>query len=239
MTKLENFNQKTMSSREIAELTNKRHDNVLRDCDTLNEYYDKMSLLKIEETYYTADNKQQYREYLLTKIQCFDLMTGYNIELRIKVNRRWEELESKPQIDFTNPDTVMVLVQNWKEEQEKRTLLEKENAKLKPKAELMDKVLDTGEKIDVGQAAKILRLPYGRNSLFKNLRDMGIFFKNRNEPKQEYIDRGYFELKEKWIDRNNHDGFMIVKVLVTQRGLEYLNKILMGNKSDGKQLNIA
>lgn len=29
-------------------------------------------------------------------------------------------------------------------------------------------------------------------------------------------------LKEKWIDRNNHDGFMVLKVLVTQKGLEFL-----------------
>jgi hypothetical protein len=26
-------------------------------------------------------------------MQTFDLMTGYNVELRIKVNRRWKELE--------------------------------------------------------------------------------------------------------------------------------------------------
>lgn len=103
----------------------------------------------------------------------------------------------------------------------------------------MDKVIDSGEKIDIGQTAKILGLPYGRNTLFKKLRDLGVFFKNRNESKQEYVDRKYFELKEQWIERNSHDNFMIVKVLVTQKGLEFINKILEGNKSNGKQLKIA
>ncbi len=103
----------------------------------------------------------------------------------------------------------------------------------------MDKIIDSGEKIDIGQTAKILGLPYGRNTLFKKLRDLGVFFKNRNEPKQEYVDRKYFELKEQWIERNSHDSFMIVKVLVTQKGLEYINKLLEGNKSNGKQLKIA
>lgn len=98
----------------------------------------------------------------------------------------------------------------------------KENNRLRPKAELMEKVLDADERIDIGQSAKILNLPFGRNTLFQKLRDMGVFFKNKNEPKQEYVKRGYFVLREKWIDRNNHDGFMVLKVLVTQKGLEFL-----------------
>ena len=48
--------------------------------------------------------------------------------------------------------------------------------------------------MDIGQAAKILGLPFGRNTLFKKLREMGVFFANRNEPKQKYIDAGYFEM---------------------------------------------
>ncbi len=122
-------------------------------------------------------------------------------------------------IDFSNPDTVLQLAQNWKDEQQRRLLAEKEAERLRPKAELMDRVMDTDEKIDIGQTAKILSLPFGRNTLFKKLREMGIFFKNRNEPKHQYIKRGYFELREQYIERNNHDGFIVVKVLVTQKGL--------------------
>lgn len=36
-----------ISSREIAELTGKRHDHVLRDCDVLNENYENLQLPKI------------------------------------------------------------------------------------------------------------------------------------------------------------------------------------------------
>jgi anti-repressor protein len=67
-----------MSSREIAEITGKRHDHVIRDCDNLNESYDKLSLPKVGESNFKAENGHTYREYLLTKIQTFDLMTGYN-----------------------------------------------------------------------------------------------------------------------------------------------------------------
>jgi phage antirepressor YoqD-like protein len=219
------FKQTTMSSREIAELTGKEHKNVLADCDKLNETYSGMGMAGILAMKYLAENGQYYREYLLTRMQCFDLMTGYNTELRIKVNRRWEELETKKQIDFSDPDTVLMLAQNWKEERQKRLEAEKQVSILKPKADFMNKVMDCDQKIDIGQDAKILGLPFGRNTLFIRLREKGIFFKNRNEPKQEYIERGHFELKEKWIDREHHDGFMVVKVLVTQRGLDFLAKL--------------
>ena len=90
---LEMFNngkEGRMSSREIAEITGKRHDHVLRDCDKLNENYEKLGLPKIGEGYFTTPNtgETKYREFLLNKIQSMDLMTGYNVELRIKVNRR-------------------------------------------------------------------------------------------------------------------------------------------------------
>ncbi len=128
-------------------------------------------------------------------------------------------------LDFSNPDTVLQLAQNWKDEQQRRLFAEKEAECLRPKAELMDRVMDTDELIDIGQVAKILNLPFGRNTLFKKLKELGIFFKNRNEPKQEYCNRGYFELKEKFIPRNNHKGFMVMKVLVTQRGLAFIAKL--------------
>ncbi|MFT3994782.1 MAG: phage antirepressor [Dysgonomonas sp.] len=138
-----------------------------------------------------------------------------------------------------SPDFIIKLATNLKEEQLKRIEAEKQVLKLKPKAELMDKVLDSGEKIDIGQAAKILNLPYGRNRLFKKLRELGVLFKGRNEPKQEYIDKKFFELKEKWVDRNEHDGFAVIKILVTQKGLEFLNGLLSGDKTTPNMAKIA
>ncbi len=130
--------------------------------------------------------------------------------------------QQRPALDFDNPDAVLQLAHNWADEKKKRILAEKEADRLRPKAELMDKVIATDEMIDIGQVAKVLKLPFGRNTLFKKLREKGIFFKNRNEPKQEYVNRKYFDLKEKFIERNNHDGFMVMKVLVTQKGLAFI-----------------
>ena len=113
-----------MSSREIAFLTEKRHDHVLRDCDELNESYENLGLPKIGESTYEAENGHTYREYRLTRMQCFDLMTGYSRELRIKVNRRWEELEKKEraQLPTSYADALRQLaaVVEQNEQQQKR-----------------------------------------------------------------------------------------------------------------------
>lgn len=87
----------TMSSREIAELCGKQHRNVLVDIDKLNATYAKLSLLKIQQGYYTTPKTgvQQHREYYLTKEQTLDLVTGYSLEMRIKINRRWLVLEQQ------------------------------------------------------------------------------------------------------------------------------------------------
>ena len=145
---------------------------------------------------------------------------------KVKQFRRWITKEVLPSIrksggyiatkEDDTPEMIMaraILVANETITRQKKQIEEakKQISVLSPKAELMDRVMDTDQKIDIGQAAKILQLPFGRNTLFKKLKEKGVFFTNRNEPKQEYIKRGYFELKEKWIDRDNHDGFMVVK----------------------------
>jgi len=119
---------------------------------------------------------------------------------------------------------LVVANQTIEKANQEKILLRNRISTLQPKADLMDKVMDTDQKIDIGQAAKILELPFGRNTMFKKLREMKVFFVHKNEPRQEYIDRGYFQLKEKWIDRKNHDGFVVIKILVTQKGLAFLAK---------------
>ena len=68
----------------------------------------------------------------------------------------------------------------------------------KPKVDFADQVADTTNVIDMGEMAKLANdrgIRIGRNRLFAWLRVMGILMMN-NIPYQEYMDRGYFKLKE-------------------------------------------
>ncbi len=99
-----------------------------------------------------------------------------------------------------------------------------------PKVELVDRAMETDSLVDIGQAAKLLSLPFGRNTLYNKLKEKGIFFKNKNEPKQLYVNNGCFELKERVITKPNGEEMVVLKVWVTQKGLLYLSRIFNTTK---------
>lgn len=232
-----------MSSLEIAELTGKLHKNVLADIRNL--LSQGVTKLNFQPSTYKDPTGRKLPCFELTKKGCLILASGYDAVLREKIIDRWEQLElekRKPQTPQTYLEALKALVSSEEEKQrlaQEKKQLEEKNAKLQPKADFADAAFATDDKVDIGMSAKILKLGFGRNTLFDKLRKAGIFFANRNEPKQRFIDAGYFEMKEKFIERNNHPGFVVTKVLVTQKGLAYLNHLFGGKPSDGKLARIV
>lgn len=116
---------------------------------------------------------------------------------------------------------LMVIQQEDKIEQ-----LQTENNKLKPRSEFVDLVFNTTDLIKMSEVAKVLDLPYGRNTLFEKLREKEVLFKNRNEPMQHLVNKGYFKLKEVSIQRSDKSIMIRMQTLVTQKGLGYIAKVL-------------
>ncbi|EDR2617158.1 phage antirepressor protein [Salmonella enterica subsp. enterica] len=83
----------TMSSREIAELTGKQHKNVKRDIEKMLSDLQE-DALRFEHIYLDVKNRQQI-EYLLDREHTECLLTGYSATLRMRVIRRWHELEEQ------------------------------------------------------------------------------------------------------------------------------------------------
>lgn len=86
-------NIQTMSSREIAKLTGKRHDNVMSDIRIMFES------LNIQSPEFLGDYKDSkgrtYSQFNLPKRETLILVSGYNVALRAKIIDRWIELEEK------------------------------------------------------------------------------------------------------------------------------------------------
>ncbi|KQC48662.1 hypothetical protein AP064_05640 [Candidatus Liberibacter solanacearum] len=96
MNDLENTNKvKTMSSREIAKLTGKRHDHVIRDIDVMFEKLEvshpKFGASDFKGTY--TKRGKIYPCYHLPKRESLILVSGYDVNLRARIIDRWAELE--------------------------------------------------------------------------------------------------------------------------------------------------
>ena len=197
-------NELTMSSREIATLCDKEHRNVCRDIENLNLEYGKLSLLKIEQCDYTADNGQTYREFRLTKEQTIDLITGYRADLRIRINRRWQELEKAISLvlpDFSNPAEA---ARAWAAEFEKREQAEKEKLTLEqqasinaPKVAHYDRVVARTNLVNATHVASKLKLSAVK--LNRHLCELGVYnqaVKRGRVFNTWFIDKGYGEVKQ-------------------------------------------
>lgn len=228
------LSKETMSSLQIAEITGKRHDAILRDIrNLLKQGVDAHNFVGAEYT----DKKGEKRPcYELTKKGCLILASGYDARLRERIIDRWEELETEKQkggfaIPQSFSEALQLAADQARQIEDQQKTIEQKDArinKLQPKADFADAAFQAEGKVDIGQAAKILGLPFGRNTLFKKLKEKGILF-GRNEPKQKYIDAGYFELTQlPPIHRSNHPDLIVMKVICTQKGLALINKLFGG-----------
>ena len=180
------------------------------------------------ETTYKNTRNQKQPVFVMNRDGFSLLVMGFTGEKAL--NFKIEFIEAFNQMETAmkslNPANLskLEILQMAIESENKAIALETEVKALKPKADFADRVIDTDNKVDIGQAAKLLKLPFGRNTFFKLLREKGIFFKNRNEPKQEYIERGYFELRQHLVPTEHHGDLSVTKILVTQIGLYWLSK---------------
>lgn len=139
-----------------------------------------------------------------------------------------------------NPDTIISLATQLKEEQQHRKQLQAENNIMKPKALFADAVATSDTSILIGQLAKIMKqngVDMGQNRLFKWMRTHGFLGKrgdSYNKPTQKAMNLGLFEVKERTV--NNPDGSIRVTITtkVTGKGQQYfINKFLKGSEEIG------
>ncbi|HDU8502999.1 TPA: phage regulatory protein/antirepressor Ant [Acinetobacter baumannii] len=113
----------TMSSKEIADMTGKEHKHVLADIRNMFEQ------LQIDSAEFLA----QYKDSTGRTLPCFNLnkdlsiclVSGYNVQLRMAIIKRWNELESQAQQNFALPTTfsqALLLAAQLEEQKEQLAL---------------------------------------------------------------------------------------------------------------------
>ena len=138
-----------------------------------------------------------------------------------------------------NPDFLIGLLTNLKEEKEKRQKLEKEKEENKPLVDFATRILDKGENILVREVAKIASdegYSIGERRLYNKLREWGYVCKSSTEATQYAIDKGYMVVITRVID-TPYGHKQVHTSLVTPRGqvniVERLIKLQKKEESRG------
>ena len=87
--------QQTMSSLEIAKLTGKPHNDVLKAIRAMEPAWEKIAEGNFSRGSYKDANNQERPCFFLTKTECLYVATKFNDEARAKLVIRWQQLEQE------------------------------------------------------------------------------------------------------------------------------------------------
>ena len=221
-------NENIMTSLEIAELTGKEHNKILRDIRDEIEKLKKQGI-RAETIFGLGEqldkNNQKRPMYNLTKEGVLQLAARYDAVVRFKLIEKATKTR-----EYTQKELLLMQLESI-EKIEKLQIENKEQAQKlieqAPKIEFYNDVTGSETTAEIGTVAKILGFKnVGRNILFDILRKQGIL-KADNIPYQKYVDNGYFRVIEsKWNDYVTGDVKISFKTVVYQKGIEYIAKLL-------------
>lgn len=185
----------TMTSREIADLTGKRHPDVKRDIQVMARDL-KEDASSFAHIYLDGMNRQQI-EYRLDREHTDCLLTGYSAAMRMAVIKRWRELEDGGRViatlpDFSNPAAA---ARAWAEQFELQQAANQALAIAAPKVEFVDKYVEAIGLKGFRQTAKLLGANEARFREF--LLDKKIMYRMGGEwqAHAQHINAGRFDVK--------------------------------------------
>ena len=183
----------TMSSREIADLTDKRHDNVKRTIETLAER-GVIAFPQIEEK---PTAGRPVAEYLFIgeggKRDSIVVVAQLSPEFTARLVDRWQELESRQAIRV--PQTFAEALRIAADQAEQIEQQQAQLAIAAPKVEFVDRYVEATGLKGFRQVAKLLNANEARFRDF--LTGQNIMYRLGGEwvPYQQHIDAGRFEVR--------------------------------------------
>ncbi|ENA3934381.1 phage antirepressor KilAC domain-containing protein [Escherichia coli] len=230
MNELINSSIIKMTSIEIAELVGSRPDNVKISIERLAEsgviqlpalqVFEKINNLGLRCSVeaYVFEGEQGKRDSIIVVAQLSPEFTARLVD-------RWRELEGAT---AKIPQTFSEALRLAADLEDQKAELEKQLALAAPKVEFADRVGEASG-ILIGNFAKVVGI--GPNKLFAWMRDHKILIASgsrRNVPMQEYMDRGYFTVKETAVN-TNHGIQISFTTKITGRGQQWLTRKLLDN----------
>lgn len=213
----------TMSSQEIAELLEVRHDKVKQSIERL-QNKGLITFTPLGETSKMPNGgKKSITVYHVGKRDSYVVVAQLCPEFTARLVDRWIELEQQAALAQFNVPTqlssALRLAADQAETIEQQTVVIEE---MTPKAEFHDEVAQAVNAQTFGDAAKVIGT--GRNRLTHWMREKKILMQN-NLPYQRFQEEGYLRpIKKKRRDPSTGEILTYTQTLVTGKGLTYLHK---------------
>lgn len=243
---IEQDNQLHIDSREVAEMVEKRHDNLVRDIDGYVAVLDHSSKLRADsffiEKAYSAGTGKKYKHYLLTRKGCEMVANKMNGEKGILFTAEYVTRFDEMQKELDNP---FKLPKNYKEallelvnKEEQNEMLQLTIDQQQPKVAFADAVTASESSILILELAKILTQNgyiTGQKRLFEELREKGYLIKklgsDYNSPTQKAMNLKLFEIKETVITHSDGRSSVSKTTKVTGKGQQYFINKFVASKS--------
>jgi anti-repressor protein len=233
MNEITTFNQ--MTSIQIAEVTGKRHSDIMRDIRDELEKLENGGIdgeRKFASSSYTTEQNKEMPCYILTKEGVLQLAARYDAVVRAKLIELAMK-EDKPPVHIDSKFLFNIAAQLEAKEKENRALTAKVEQD-KPKVLFADAVSTARTTILIGELAKLLKqngIEIGEKRLFHWLRENSYLISRKgtdyNAPTQKSMDLELFTVKETSI--SHADGHVTINktTKVTGKGQQYfINKFL-------------
>ena len=235
--------RQTMSSLEIAKLTGKPHNDVMKAIRAMEPSWENVSQGKFSLSSRKVEQPnggiREYPCYELTKTECLYVATKFNDEARAKLVLRWEELEQKQRAqmlqlpDFTDPaEAAMAWAKEYREKkvlaienkklEEENIQLAAENQELKHDKNYLDLIMRSKALLTISQIAQ----DYGMSgkAMNKQLAQMGIQYSINGQwiLYARYKDCGYVSSRSIDITRADGRPDVVLHTEWTQAGRKFL-----------------
>lgn len=152
-------NTKTMTSREIAAVVEKRHDNVKRTIETL--AINGVIVRPQIEDEQSADSMGRTRTesvYLIGKRDSYVIVAQLSPEFTARLVDRWQELEAEQKAPAPRELTRMDLLKMAMEAEQERLLLAAKVEEMQPTVAAYDRLTDATNTVTMTDAAKQLKI---------------------------------------------------------------------------------
>ncbi len=209
----------------VAKTFGKEHARVLRDIREL-DCSDEFRVGNFAESSYTNGQGREMPKNIITEQGFAFLVMGYTGKEAARFKEMYIMEFNRMRQELSKPDPQRLIAMALIEAQKVIEAKDEQIAIMKPKAEFFDAVADSKTAIDIGTAAKVLKIPgIGRNNLFERLRQAGILM-NNNQPYQKYIDAGYFRIIEQKYRKPDGSTHISIKTLVYQKGPDFIRRTM-------------